>query len=188
MVGDTGGWLSPAFLLPDYHLRQTLILKKINHWTRLVIVGVCFGIVTGLFADVLSQPYVQEVQAATIKEEPKKVRLEVVINWTPERIEKEIRTTFKEAPNTAVAIAKAEGGLVKERQSDFYKDGVRERSFCAFQIHEPSWDKKAKHLGYGDYKSNPEHCVAMARYIYDHTGKNFNQWSAYTEGKYKKFL
>jgi len=131
---------------------------------------------------------VHKAEAATFKEEPKEVKLEVVVDWTPRRIEKEIRTVFHEIPNTAVAVAKAEGGLVKERQSDFYRNGVREPSFCAFQIHAPSWDKKAKNLGYGDYKTNPASCIRMAKYIYDHTGKNFNQWSAYREGKHKKYL
>jgi len=153
-------------------------------------VGVCFGIVTGLFADVLSKPYVLEVQAAEleeVKEEPKEVRLEIVVNWTPERIEKEIRATFPEAPNTAVAIAKAEGGLVKERQSDHYRNGVREPSFCAFQIHEPSWMKEAKRLGYGDYKTNPASCIKMARLIYDNAG-GWTDWSVYKNGSYKRHL
>ncbi len=145
-----------------------------------------FGIVTGIAADILSKPYVMEVQAATIKEEPKPVEIEVVINWTPERIEKEIRATFPEAPNTAVAIAKAEGGLLKERQSDHYRNGVREPSFCTFQINEPSWMKTAKILGYGDYKTNPASCIKMARYIYDTAG--WDEWSVYNEGTYKKHL
>jgi len=130
--------------------------------------------------------YATNVQTATVVEEPKEVRLEVVINWTPERIEKEIRDVFPETPNTAVAVAKAEGGLVKERQSDHYRNGVREPSFCAFQIHEPSWMKEAKRLGYGDYKTNPASCIKMARYIYD-VG-TWDEWSVYNDGSYKKHL
>jgi len=141
--------------------------------------------------DILGQPIIAtNVHASTEKEvevkEPREVRLEVIVNWTPERIEKEIRTVFPESPNTAVAIAKAEGGLVKERQSDHYRDGVREPSFCAFQIHEPSWMKEAKRLGYGDYKTNPASCIKMARYIYD-VG-TWDEWSVYNNGSYKKHL
>ncbi len=118
--------------------------------------------------------------------------VEAKIEWTKENIEKEIRKTFPEAPNTAVAIVKGEGGLVTERQSDYYRDGVREPSFCAWQIHEPSWMELAKSLGYGDYKTNVESCIKMARVIYKdyekRTGDGFNAWSAYTNGSYKKYL
>jgi len=143
-------------------------------------VGVCFGIVTGLFADVLSKPYVQEVQAATIEEEPKEVRLEIVIDWTPERIEKEIRTLFPEEPNTAVAIFKCESGLIATAKGPTSDYGIA-------QIHAPSWDYKAIQLGYGDYKTDIEDNLKMARYIYDGRG-NFNDWVCYTKGMHKKYL
>lgn len=150
--------------------------------------GVSLGIVIGLLTDVFSTPHVIEVQAATIKEKPVEVQLLVVINWTPERIEQEIRTVFHEEPNTAVAVVKAEGGLNVEIQSHYVDNGVREPSFCAFQIHEPTWMSEAKKLGYSDYKTNPKSCVKMAKYIYDNTGRNFNQWSAYKNGTYKIHL
>ncbi len=121
-------------------------------------------------------------------EEPIVVLIEDQTDWTPERIEKEIRHTFYEEPNTSVAIVKAEGGLVKEKQSDVYRNGVREPSFCAFQIHAPSWETTAVKLGYGDYRTNPEHCIAMARHIYDAAGQNFNDWSAFKNGSYRQYL
>ena len=131
-----------------------------------------------------------EVVNAQEPEEPREVRLEVIIDWTPERIEKEIRDTFYFDPHTAIAIVKAEGGLNKEIQSHIVTNGIQEPSFCAFQIHEPSWMKKAKKLGYGDYKTNPASCIKMARYIYDNaTDRNgnrlyWNSWSAYKNGSY----
>lgn len=127
-------------------------------------------------------------EPSTVSAEPKKVQVEVVIDWTRERIEKEIRKTFHETPNTAVAVATEEGGLHKVRQSDIYKNGVREPSFCTFQIHEPTWGKEAKRLGYGDYKTNPAHCIAMARHIYDTAGQSWSDWSAYNNGSYLKHL
>ena len=112
------------------------------------------------------------------------VQLEVV--YDAEGIERLIRKTFVEEPNTAVAIVKGEGGLRTEVQSHYYVDGVREPSFCAFQIHEPSWMMEAKRLGYGDYKTNVESCVKMARHIYNLQG--WYPWSAYKNGSYKKHL
>ena len=128
---------------------------------------------------------------AVLAAPPREVKLVVVptkIEWNKNRIVEEIRATFPEEPNTAVAIATEEGGLLKERQSDYYKDGVRERSFCTFQIHEPSWHHKAIKLGYGDYKTNPASCIKMARYIYDKAGQSWKDWSAYNNGDYKKHL
>jgi len=115
--------------------------------------------------------------------------LEVVINWTPERIEKEIRTVFKEAPNTAVAVAKSESGgtLKKEVRSQNIISYGQEKSYCTFQIHAPVWDSVAKELGYGDYRTNPESCVKMAYYIYKDAG-GFTPWTEYNNGNYKRHL
>lgn len=151
--------------------------------------GVMFGILTGLVADVLSKPYVYEVQAAPVEVEPRVVQLEVIVNWTPERIEKEIRNVFTEAPNTAVAVAKSESGgvLVKEIRSKNIIHYGQEKSFCTFQIHAPVWDPIAKDLGYADYRTNPASCVRLAHYIYKDAG-GFTPWTEYRNGNYKKFL
>ena len=123
--------------------------------------SVLIGIVTGIVCDILGQPLiVQNVQASAPVEveEPREVRLEVVVNWTPERIEKEIRTVFHEEPNTAVAIFKCESGLIADIEGPTQDYGIA-------QIHAPSWDTKAKSLGYGDYKTNVARNLKMARYI-----------------------
>lgn len=151
-----------------------------------VIIATILG---GILLDIqIAEAYKVEVQEVITVIERPEARIEVVYNWDRARIETEIRATFHEEPNTAVAVAIEEGGLWQERQSDHRKNGVREPSFCTFQIHEPSWMKEAKRLGYGDYKTNPASCIKMARHIYDTTGKNFNQWSAYKSGAYKKHL
>lgn len=142
-----------------------------------------------LFDVSLQNANTAEAMNVTASTTPQVVQIEVVYNWDDKAVvERFIRTTFPEEPNTAVAVATEEGGLWKERQSDYHKNGVREPSFCTFQIHEPSWMREAKRLGYEDYKTNPKSCILMARHIYDTTGKNFNQWSAYTSGAYKKHL
>jgi len=146
-------------------------------------------IVCGIMLDWSNQSYIIEhvnaQEPATTT--PEVVEVIVKINWTEARIERHIREVFHEQPDLAYAIAMAEGGMRVEVQSHYTKDGIREPSFCAFQIHEPSWDKKAKALGYGDYKTNPDSCIRMARYIYDAAG-NWTDWSAFNNGSYKKFM
>lgn len=59
-----------------------------------------------------------------------------------------------------------------------YRVGDREQSFCIFQIHAPAHDATAKRLGYGDYKTNVESCIQMARVIYEDRG-GFYPWTVY---------
>lgn len=138
--------------------------------------GVCLGIVTGLVVDILSQPYVVEVEASTIKEEPREVQIEVIIDWTPERIEQEIRTMFPEEPNTAVAVFRCESNLKPTAVGPTQDYGLT-------QIHAPSWDKKAKALGFEDYKTDVQDNLKMARYIYDSAGGRFTDWVCYHKMK-----
>jgi len=88
-------------------------------------------------------------------------------------------------PNTAVAVARAESGLRMIQSNHRYpkdmdgqRSGSRERSFCLYQIHEPAHDANAKRLGLGDYKTNPESCIKMARVIYDQAG-GWSPWTVY---------
>lgn len=87
----------------------------------------------------------------------------------------------------AIAVAKAESGLVMQQSKLTYpKDNERwgaragqtEKSFCIFQIHSPDHDANAQRLGLGDYKTNVESCVKMARVIYDDAG-GFYPWTEY---------
>lgn len=159
-----------------------------KRWENIIgysaIVGIIFGIVLHIF----SQPYVfvREAQAATVISTPKS--MPVTVEYSRPGIERLIRNTFPEDPETALAIARNEGDLQVEIQSKYHKNGVREPSFCTFQIHEPSWMKLAKSLGYGDYKTNVESCVKMARVVYETSGNKWTMWTTYTSGSYKQYL
>lgn len=130
---------------------------------------------------------VMKVSSIEPAQEIKPVKIEVVYNWTPERIEKEIREVFKEAPNTAVAVARSEGGLKVRVQSGNTLSYGREQSHCTFQIHAPDWDDDAKRLGLSDYRTNPKSCVKLAYYIYK-DAEGFTPWTEYKNGNYKKHL
>lgn len=154
-----------------------------RHMTsRVVASAVLSGIVMGLFIDwSLSNPYIDVVHAQETIEEPQEVRIQVVIDWTPERIEKEIRDTFPESPDIAVRIAKCESGLVATAQSNHMWHGERERSFGIYQIHSDSWHNKAIQLGLDKYQTDVQENIQMARYIYDNAGKKWTDWSCYTK-------
>lgn len=187
-----------------YFLRPTSIKRinkdEVNHFLskprQLSRVGLVWVIITAIVSAILvdiqvaeAHKFVEVVEVTQTTQTKKEVRIEVVYNWTPERIEKEIRTVFKEEPNTAVAVAKSEsGGKLKiEIQSGNTLSYGREESHCTFQIHAPDWDGVAKKTGWGDYRTNPKSCVQLAYYIYK-DAKGFTPWTEYKNGRYKKHL
>ena len=129
--------------------------------------GVMLGIVTGIVSDVLRQPYVAEVHAETVEVKPKEVLIEVT--YSKERIIELIKETFPEAPNTAVAIAKCESGLVEDQV------GLKTPDYGLMQINAPSWSRQAKKMGLKKYKTDVRENLKLARYIYDGRG-NFSDW------------
>jgi len=119
-----------------------------------------------------------------------KERLEKLIGsyWREEEnVIRLIRETFPETPNTAVAVAMAESGMVMQQSRHKYpkdmdgqKAGSRERSWCIYQIHEPVHHATAVRLGYENYKTDVEDCVKMARVIYDQAG-GWSPWTVYVK-------
>lgn len=104
---------------------------------------------------------------------------------------------FHDQPATAIAVAQAESGLKMIQSREIYQQtdtrrgifaGNKEESFCIFQIHAPDHDASAKRLGYGDYKTNIESCVKMARVIYENRGHTFKDWSVYNNGQYLVYM
>jgi len=51
----------------------------------------------------------------------------------------------------------------------------REESFGIFQIHARAWESEAVRIGLGDYKTDIEQNIQMARHVYEVSG-----WSAWT--------
>lgn len=134
----------------------------------------------GMFIHVYMSPVVETAHAEIVIEEPPKVVMIEVV-YTEEDIIRKIREAFPETPETAVAIAKCESGLDVDIQSHHTLSYGREQSFGLFQIHAPAWDKKAHALGYTKYRTDVEDNIAMARYIYEQSGKRWTAWSCYTK-------
>lgn len=152
-----------------------------RRWEQIVGYSILGGILLAVILD-YSRPIVvvNEAQAKEVSLYPREVLVGANIEWNKERIEKEIRTVFHEEPNTAVAIFKCESGLDADIKGPTNDYGLT-------QIHAPSWDKKAKQLGYEDYRTDVQDNLAMARYLYDSRG-NFNDWVCYTKGLHRKYL
>lgn len=102
------------------------------------------------------------------------VELVGVVNWTPERIERAIRETFPEDPDTAIAIAHCESRL---DQNAIGPTG----DFGLMQVHSHTWDSVAKDLRL-DYKNSIEDNLRMARHIYEQAGKSWTPWVCFTRG------
>lgn len=142
-----------------------------------------FAVVSGMLAPILydwssTNAYVEVVHAQEVVEEPREVLVEVVIDWSRERIVQEIHNTFPENPDLAVRIAQCESGL-KMIQSNHVLSYGREQSWGIFQIHAKDWENKAIQLGYPDYKTDIQQNIQMARYIYDNSG--WRAWSCFTK-------
>jgi hypothetical protein len=155
-----------------------------ERWIALVCFGIVTGIIFGILADKYFTPIVEVAEAEVVAPAPMEVevRLEIVYNWDKEKIIEEIKKAFPEDPQTAVAIVKCESNFVVDIQSKHQLSYGREQSFGLFQIHAKAWDRKAKQLGYGDYKTSPRDNIDMARWIYEQSGKKWGAWSCYSKG------
>lgn len=160
--------------------------ESYKRWNNLIVLSIGGGIIIGLLLNVWythnSAPVMYQVAEAydhPIEPEEEVILIEAHINWTPERIEQEIRETFPETQNTAVAVAKCESGLRADAVGPTNDRGI-------MQIHEPSWHAVAVRLGYADYATDVADNLSMARYIYERNG--WNAWVCYSHGYYKKYL
>lgn len=150
-----------------------------ERWRQIIGWGIIGGILLGLFLDAKSKPLVHINEALATTTPEIVVQIEVVIDWTPERIEEEIRNTFPEAPNTAVAIAKAESGLNPKAYNPEAHRGCNGsigimQIACVHNRHDL------------DELHDIQYNLKVARRIYEAEG--WKPWGAYTDGRWKQYL
>jgi Transglycosylase-like domain len=126
---------------------------------HIVIMSLLLAI--GLFLIENKEPvvFIREVEATTT---PSKAVLVEVI-YTKEDIIRNIKEAFPNEPRM-VTVAKCESGYIIKQV------GRTSPDYGLFQINAPSWDKKAKELGYPDYKTDLQQNIKMAKYILEHQG------------------
>lgn len=146
--------------------------------------AVVIGIVLGIFFDAhAGNPFAPEVlqaQVTVIQPVKREVQLVVVptkIEWTRARIEQEIRSTFPEDPETAVAVAKCESGLNPKAYNGKNRDGSSDGG--VFQVNSVH-DRHLRQLGLD--KFNPRDNIKFARKLYDESG--WRPWVCYTKKMY----
>lgn len=149
-----------------------------------VLVGIMIG---GFFSTIVyeeykewSKPLYAFVEETEVVEtvQPKEVKLQVVIDWTDERIEQEIRNVFIDDPDVAVAVAWAESQLNKNALNPEKHRGCS-GSRGIFQIACVHGDKP-------DDLFDVQYNIKKAYEIYKSQG--WQPWGAYTDGNYKKYL
>ena len=118
-------------------------MERSTNWGNLFAIGILGGIFLGLFIDAHSRPlvFIREAQAATTTIE-QRVQIEVVYDWTRDRINQEIETAAKKY---GVSAAQMKATVQCESQ---YRTGIKsnftgEDSWGLAQFHLPSRNRTA---------------------------------------------
>jgi len=175
--------MAPLLVKPVYMIRRDRFgrYQRQERWRQIIgysiLGGISLGIGLGIAGVGKPYTYIKEAEAATSTAE---VKVMLVLDYSnPKDIEKLIRETFPESPNTAVAIAKAESEMNSKAFNPESHIGCN-GSIGVFQIacvHNRK-DPQALH----DVETN----IRKAREIYLREG--WKPWGAFTDGRYKKYL
>lgn len=172
--------------------RYTKVYRKASRWEVLFVYSVLGGILFGIVFDLINKPHVFEAKqvAEAYVEEVKVVVPEVVmieVEYETDGVERLIRETFTETPNTAVAVAKSESGaLLKvdaynpEWHYDSKGNAICQGSYGVMQI------ACVHNLADPEALFDVEFNIAKARQIY--LEKGWQPWGGYTSGGWKKHL
>lgn len=154
-------------------------LQRINRWMMLIGWGVTLGVITGIGIHIVLLLHVVEVAEAHVEvtptevvveePEPREVRIEVVYNWTPERIAQEIDKVFPDAPIMHDVMRCESGG-----NNDAYNPTNGSHDNGLFQISDLYHGPRVRSLGLD--VGNPADNIKFARILYDESG--LQPWSA----------
>ena len=152
-----------------------------ERWIQIIGYAVLMGIVLGIFIHLWSAPLVviREAEAATTTPEVVEKVVMIEVEYSKEGIERLIRETFPEAPNTAVAVAKAESELNSDAFNPEAHVGCN-GSIGIFQmacVHNRKDPEALK-----DVETN----IKRARALYLQEG--WKPWGAYTDGRWRQYL
>lgn len=167
------------------HRGQFARKRKTTRWEYLVCFSIAGGILCGMYLDSYRIEHKMVYVAEAHEPEEQVVLIEVVYDWTEERIEQEIRATFPEEPNTAVAVAWAESELKYWAENPEMHRGCR-GSFGLMQVacvHNKQNPQALKDIQFNLKKARAVYDESKAR-----TGNGWLPWGAYTDGRYKEYL
>ena len=140
----------------------------------MVILGLYVSL--GVSAYIEPTPVIVEQYTEVV---PRVVLIGTEINWTPERIEQEIREVFYETPNTAVAIFKCESELKPDAFNDKNTNGTDDTGIAQINsVHDTT--------GYDLYDVQDN--LEFARKLFDSKGQKFTDWVCYNQDLWQKHL
>ena len=146
---------------------------------QLLAVSVFIGIFGGLLIDTAQRTIGAPIHYAQAEEPAREILIEARTTWTSDRIEKEIRDTFPEDPDVAVAIAWAESELKKDAYNPERHKG------CSGSI-------GIMQIACVHHRNNPEELkdikfnLKKAREVYEERG--WKAWGSYTDKRYLEYL
>lgn len=100
------------------------------------------------------------------------------------QIKHEIRRTWRGDRVTAIAVARAEGGLDPDAIGDLNNRLAPEGSHCFYQINKTAHKSKFE----GRDINNWRDCIEVAKEVYDEAGGKWTPWSAFNNGSYKNHI
>ena len=110
--------------------------------THLISVAIFLGVLAGQLIDVAERTLGAPIVYAQAEEAPRVILIEAEIEWTPERIEKEIDEQAEKygvSASEMKRVIKCESmGSTTIQSRHIRKDGTREQSFGLVQIHLPA--------------------------------------------------
>lgn len=122
-----------------------------------------------------------EIKALTARQT--EIEKELGSYWTVKaNILSEIRKTFPEDPDTAIAIAYCESGLKPTAHNPHNRNGTTDGGL--WQINSVH-DKRLKQLGLNKY--DPEDATKFARMLYDERG-GWGDWVCHTKGMHLAYI
>lgn len=164
-------------------------VNKSENFDQAIAVGIAIGIVLGIAINLYQTSSVVMVERVYAEEAEVVVPVEVMVEvvYSTEDIERKIRETFIETPNTAVAVGKSESGeslkadaYNPEWHYDRHGNKICQGSYGVMQI------ACVHHLENPEALFDVEFNLAKAREIYNNEG--WQPWGGYTSGGHKKYL
>lgn len=157
--------------------------QRINRFMQIVGWGVVLGVIGGISVFALNLHLAENVYAAhsglveemssqkqVVEPEPKEVLIEVVYNWTPERIAQEIDKVFHDDAPIMHEVMRCESG----GKIDAYNPTNNSHDNGLFQISDLYHGSEVRQRGLD--VGNPVDNIAFAKILFDRSG--LQPWSA----------
>ncbi len=158
---------------------------RLERRIQVVALGVLLGILAGISLDIATgdKQVIAEAKAEelVVVVEPQEVMIEIRYDWSQERIEQQIRSTFIEEPDKAVRVAKCEGIVNGKLDPKAFNHTNNSNDTGIFQISEKYHGQEVKRQGLD--MENVIDNINYAHQLYKKNGWNDWVWSKHCWNK-----